>query len=393
MHQVLVGRWRFKNWCICFLFSQLIVAALLIYPAAGLFWLSSSSPSGKIFKIDTPVYTFSDSDYFDPDSFQGTLVHCSSGCKYSYSTEQSQWCSIYNTYYTYPMSPSVASYRSLCSLFTALSSAAAMYSVFLAGSVTGVAMWACLLCNSHTQRCCFKLNYCCPVCTVVTYLIAFVSWNLITIASYQGNCRQFPSDGSLPQVCANAGPKVSIAIVIVISIFSIVFLVVFCMATRKLRGGAGNNNRNRNPVHENVQARPSLPRENSHLDIVYSQRYGSIDQFNPWSLDSMYRVQNNIPNIEDLTPGNMINLPYAVPEMYVLPNNENVYIPPYDIGRENKTREGDSEDNRPVMRHIQIVPDIKPHGEELMVIDEEECEGKPKGDAHDVSRGSSSSDS
>lgn len=305
MQSVTIYRWKFKVWCIFFILLQVLTLGLLMFPATVLPWISISSAHSKVYKADTLDHTYSSDDYFDPSSFTGNLLFCISGCSNSYSQESTDWCSIYN-YYNNPESPNenISNYNSLCKMFANLDSAGSLYSIFLSGAIIGIFFSTCTLCNNYNKKCCLCLNYCCPIFTLISLFVAFTGWSGLSLVSYTEKCNNFPTNGSIPQVCALAGGKTTIGVLIILFCFTVFYISFLCKVIKKAYRNPQRNNRNSG---QDLVVAVELPAN------VVDQNLPSVPAF-------------GIPDIYQFGYFSQ-DLPYAKPEI-ISSNKQEIYLPP-----------------------------------------------------------------
>jgi hypothetical protein len=273
-----VGKFALKIWFGLFFLLQLVLLAFIIGSLAAPSWVYSNFSTSI-----APQDTYNGkSNTFDGSSFRGSLFMCKNGCSNNYRSESSDWCDDYN-HNTFTDSTSKNQADSVCKLFTRLSGSGGIYIVASFVSLIGILSWFCtMLCLSRKTNC-FCLTFCCSGCSCVAYYVGFLAWFGISQASFS-SCSDFPSDGSAPIVCADAGPGLGVFLMIVFPAISIGYLVISCLAYKKraLAGQPGLSNANsanlappRYPPGFMNQKGPAEETNNLHQPPTYVPQHGA----------------------------------------------------------------------------------------------------------------------
>jgi hypothetical protein len=287
--QIKIGKFQIEIWWTIFFFFQLsligfMIATLLVYP-----WITLHGPNGK--------------------SFNGGLYKCVEGCDFSYSELEKTFCT--------PLFVELENvYHSLCLLFKTLQRAYVIYLVFEILSIIGVFFWVIfmLLCLKKIKF--IRTTYFFSVCAFVCHFIAMSGWLGTVQADFAGHCNDFPNDGSQPMVCADAGPKLGIFVLIFMAVGVITYIIV-----------AYEFNAIRNLIYPDRSFRIDQPIEMNH-QIVHNPG-PATEQRLPYNPEERPLGQNPIV---DQNPGIQNSYKNEVNQISIPPADElnQISIPPAD---------------------------------------------------------------
>ena len=222
-------------------FKVLFLTSLLIQALMALTMITSLLTNAWVyFEFDStnPEFAISDSEAFNSQSFKGSLVGCHKGCSNSYATEYKAWCSFSNeTTSNIPITniSSVPEAHSLCQMFTGLYSGMISYLVFELLSLLGLSIWFSMLVLLLNGKRILCLTYFISIFSFISHFFAILLWAEFTGAGFL-SCSVFPSNGSKPVLCIDAGPRLAMFTLVIFFVFLGIYLILArILYTRHIR--------------------------------------------------------------------------------------------------------------------------------------------------------------
>jgi hypothetical protein len=185
-------------------------------------------------KADYNITVNSYTGTFYGKDFAGRFDRCRIGCGSTYRQEASEWCDIYNeiksnTEYSNVNCTELYSSQSLCSLFSTLNKGFIVYLILeLLAALTAI-VWIIVTIQFIRFRRFMIIGFLLGALAVIFHYGAMISWIEITDANFNYTCDIFPTDGSLPVVCASRAPIVGICNMI----YSVLILVAYIVLAYK----------------------------------------------------------------------------------------------------------------------------------------------------------------
>ncbi|OMJ69870.1 hypothetical protein SteCoe_32283 [Stentor coeruleus] len=270
--KIKVGKFTLRIWWYIFLAQQIGLIILMIGTFSSNIWVQTNSN----FYANKNNYTFSESQLnlqytgvFNGKDFKGSINSCHEGCEFSYISEASDWCSIYNDFDDEHKDEDYEKYnqaKSLCLMFYSLYAGSSSFFVFEILSIIAIIFWLSSMMCILRKLNCFWLTYCCSVCGCFCHYIGILLWFGFTKSGFKDKCNDFPKNGTIPHVCAKEGPGLAVAVMIVFPIVTIFYIIIACIAYPK------RNNLEYRQIHPSVI-------NVSQIDI--SQQIGYTQNYQP----------------------------------------------------------------------------------------------------------------
>jgi hypothetical protein len=205
-------------------------------------------------------------DLSKSSTFEGGLLEYSELEDDNYEDSKDDYCDIYDLLKeTY--GPDDLEYilvdraDSLCKMFKGLDKAGKIFIGIESGAGFSIILWIFMMILYWAKGTGLSLAYLFAAISLICHVVAIAVFLALTNTKF-GSCDDFPTNGDLPELCAEVGPSIAIAVLAGLGFCTLLFFIVAC----RMQRSCGHSGLAKEAESHNTSVRPEVKKNRENFD-------------------------------------------------------------------------------------------------------------------------------